>query len=83
MLFNGEIYNFKEIQKELKSNGINFISNKSDTEVVLRSLMLWGDSAVEKFDGQFSIVFMDLKNSEVTLIRDRLGQKPLFFIQMR
>lgn len=79
LLFNGEIYNFKEIQKELKSNGINFISNKSDTEVVLRSLMLWGDSAVEKFDGQFSIVFMDLKNSEVTLIRDRLGQKPLFF----
>tara|TARA_B100001121_G_scaffold32490_2_gene27104 strand:- start:9490 stop:11328 length:1839 start_codon:yes stop_codon:yes gene_type:complete len=79
LLFNGEIYNFKEIQKDLKSQGVNFISEKSDTEVVLHSLILWGDEAVHKFKGQFSIAFIDLIKNEITLIRDRLGQKPLFF----
>ena len=79
LLFNGEIYNFKEIQKDLKLKGVNFQSEKSDTEVVLNSLIMWGDDAIQKFKGQFSIVFIDLVKNEITLIRDRLGQKPLFF----
>ena len=79
LLFNGEIYNFKEIQKDLKLKGVNFQSEKSDTEVVLNSLIIWGDDAIQKFKGQFSIVFIDLVKNEITLIRDRLGQKPLFF----
>ena len=57
---------------------MNFQSEKSDTEVVLNSLITWGD-AIQKFKGQFSIVFIDLAKNEITLIRDRLGQKPLFF----
>lgn len=79
LLFNGEIFNFKEIKNELQTLGVNFKSDKSDTEVVLKSLITWGSQAISKFNGQFSIVFIDLDNNEITLVRDRLGQKPLFY----
>lgn len=81
LLFNGEIYNHEKIREELISKGINFYTSHSDSEVVLNALMFWGKNALNKFLGQFSIVFIDLKNKKILLARDRLGQKPLYFFQ--
>ncbi len=79
ILFNGEIYNHKELRTYLEDLGIKFKSNHSDTEVALLGLSKFGVSFIEKLKGQFSIVFFNYKNNEIYLIRDRLGQKPLFY----
>ena len=79
ILFNGEIYNHKELRAYLEDLGIKFKSNHSDTEVALLGLSKFGVSFIEKLKGQFSIVFFNYKNNEIYLIRDRLGQKPLFY----
>jgi len=79
ILFNGEIYNHKELRTYLENLGINFKSNHSDTEVALIGLSKFGISFIEKLKGQFSIVFFNYKNNQIYLIRDRLGQKPLFY----
>ncbi len=81
LLFNGEIYNHEAIRKELLRNGINFYTSHSDSEVVLNALIFWGKKALNKFHGQFSIVFFDLRNKKIILARDRLGQKPLYFFK--
>lgn len=78
IIFNGEIYNFKELRKELEQNGYNFKSH-SDTEVILKSYAHWGTKCVERFIGMFAIALYDSKNSKVILFRDRAGVKPLFF----
>jgi asparagine synthase (glutamine-hydrolysing) len=78
IVFNGEIYNFKEIRKELSSLGYSFIS-QSDTEVILRSYEAWGVKCIEKFIGMFSIALYDPKKNKVLFIRDRAGVKPLFY----
>jgi len=79
ILFNGEIYNHKELRTYLEDLGINFKSDHSDTEVALLGLSKFGTNFIEKLKGQFSIVFFNYKNNQVYLIRDRLGQKPLFY----
>lgn len=79
ILFNGEIYNHKELRKELESKGVNFKSSHSDTETLLLGLSYFGVEYVNKLRGQFSIIFIDQKISKVFLIRDRLGQKPLYY----
>lgn len=81
LLFNGEIYNHEIIREELISKGINFYTSHSDSEVVLNALIFWGKKALNKFHGQFSIVFFDLQNKKILLARDRVGQKPLYFFQ--
>lgn len=78
MVFNGEVYNFKEIRKELESLNYTFESN-SDTEVILKSYHAWGDEAVHKFNGMFAIVIYDGENKTIKLIRDRAGIKPLYW----
>lgn len=79
VLFNGEIYNHKELRIDLESKGVKFNSNHSDSEVVLNGLSTEGMSFISKLVGQFSIFFLDSKNIKCYLIRDRLGQKPLFY----
>jgi len=79
ILFNGEIYNHKELRTYLEDLGISFKSDHSDTEVALLGLSKFGTNFIEKLKGQFSIVFFNYKNNQVYLIRDRLGQKPLFY----
>tara|TARA_Y100001970_G_scaffold293230_1_gene438667 strand:+ start:3252 stop:5045 length:1794 start_codon:yes stop_codon:yes gene_type:complete len=79
LLFNGEIYNHKILRQELEKEGVQFISDHSDSEVVLNGFSYYGKSFAEKLIGQFSIVFFDFKLNKILLIRDRLGQKPLFF----
>ncbi len=76
--FNGEIYNFKILRKELEDLGHNFKSN-SDTEVILRSYQEWGMDMVAKLDGMFAIALVDLDKNKLLLARDRVGMKPLFY----
>ncbi len=78
LIYNGEIYNFQEIQVELELLGYIFTS-KSDTEVLLKAYHAWGLNALEKFRGMFAIAIFDKNKEELTLIRDRAGVKPLYW----
>ena len=79
IMFNGEIYNHSELRTYLEQQGINFYSDHSDTEVLLNGFSYLGINFVDKLVGQFSISFFDANSNELFLIRDRLGQKPLFY----
>ncbi|MBK8547512.1 MAG: hypothetical protein IPL63_09030 [Saprospiraceae bacterium] len=78
IVFNGEVYNFKEIRKELNQLGYEFISN-SDTEVVLKSFDAWGLQCVDKFIGMFAFAIYDNTVQKLYLCRDRAGVKPLYY----
>jgi asparagine synthase (glutamine-hydrolysing) len=76
IVFNGEIYNFLELKKEL--NGYNFKSN-CDTEVILAAYLKWGIEAIDKLNGMFAIAIFDRAKNELYLCRDRIGKKPLYY----
>lgn len=76
IIFNGEVYNFAEIAKELENFGYIFESH-SDTEVILKAYHHWGIKAVDKFIGMFAIVIYDKEVQKLIFIRDRAGVKPL------
>jgi len=78
IIYNGEVYNFKEIKKELEEYHYQFDSD-SDTEVILKAYHKWGIKAVDKFNGMFSISIYDKEKKKVVIIRDRSGIKPLFY----
>ena len=78
IIFNGEIYNFQEIRKELEGMGYSFRSH-SDTEVILKSYAKWGMDCVKQFIGMFAIAIYDRNKDKVVLFRDRAGVKPLFY----
>lgn len=80
IILNGEIYNYKEIKKELQGKGIQFHS-ESDTEVLLYSYVVWGEDCVKKFNGMWAFVIWDRSEQTLFLSRDRMGKKPLFYIQ--
>ena len=80
--FNGEIYNFKDIRRTLTLSGIQFKTN-SDTEVILRAWECWGEACVREFRGMFAFAVYDHKTGTVSLVRDRMGEKPLYYIQQR
>ncbi len=77
IIFNGEIYNFKEIRKQLIILGNNFVS-ESDTEVVIKSFIQNGVNCIDDFIGMFAFVIYDKKNKKVYFCRDRSGVKPLY-----
>ena len=79
ILFNGEIYNHRELRILLENKGVKFKTSHSDTEVLLNGFSYFGSSFVKKIQGQFSIVFLDIKKEKLFLIRDRVGQKPLYY----
>lgn len=78
IVFNGEIYNYKEIKQELVTKGHSFNSD-SDTEVILHSFHEWGADCVKRFIGIFAFVIYDKKKQSIYLFRDRAGVKPLFY----
>ncbi len=77
IVLNGEIYNFKEIRKQLKED-FEFTSG-SDTEVVLRAYQKWGVDALYKFNGMFAFAIWDNKKKTLFIARDRIGIKPLYY----
>ena len=78
--FNGEIYNFQELQPALAAAGIA-LRGRTDTEVLLESLALWGADALTKLDGMFAFAAFDTLSGELFLARDPFGEKPLYYMQ--
>ena len=78
IVFNGEIYNFQEIRKELEEKGHLFRS-KSDTEVILHAYEEWDVECLKYFRGMFALAVWDMKRKRLFLARDRLGKKPLVY----
>ncbi len=76
--FNGEVYNFLQLKKELEFLGYEFKSN-SDTEVVLKSFQQWGVDVLSRFNGMFAFAVWDDNNKRLFLCRDRYGIKPLYY----
>lgn len=80
IVHNGEVYNYKEIRKELIGRGYRFRSN-TDTEVILYSYIEWGESCLNKFNGMWAFAVYDSKTEEIFISRDRYGIKPLYYYQ--
>ncbi|MGH1359597.1 MAG: asparagine synthase (glutamine-hydrolyzing) [Burkholderiaceae bacterium] len=78
LVFNGEIYNFRELRAELIKLGHRFHSD-SDSEVVLQAYRAWGDEAVARLRGMFALCIVDHDRNRTLLARDRIGKKPLYF----
>ena len=78
IVFNGEVYNFKNIRVDLEELGYKFISN-SDTEVILYSYKEWGIKCIDKFIGMFAFAILDKVEDKLVLVRDRAGVKPLYY----
>ncbi len=76
--YNGEVYNFKQLRKQLESKGYTFVSD-TDTEVVLYSYHLWGAACVERFNGMWAFCIYDKDKHTLFLSRDRFGIKPLYY----
>ncbi len=79
IVFNGEVYNFQEVRAELEKLGDVFAS-RSDTEVVLKAYARWGPGALGRFRGMFAIAVWDDREGSLFLARDRLGVKPLYYV---
>ena len=77
VVFNGEIYNFKELKKELSRK--HSFRSQSDTEVVLEGWLEWGQNIFERLEGMFAIGIWDGRNKTLVLARDRMGEKPLYY----
>ena len=78
IVFNGEIYNYIEIREHLKTKGVQF-NGHSDTEVLLKSYEVWGESCLEKLNGMFAFGIYDHHSGTLFLARDRFGIKPLYY----
>ena len=78
LTYNGEIYNFREIRKELIAKGYSFRS-QTDSEVVLHAWSEWGQACVLKFNGMFAFAIWDSLQEDLFLVRDRYGIKPLYY----
>ena len=78
IIFNGEIYNYRELRRELEGFGQRF-QTQSDTEVIVHGYAQWGESVFEHLDGMFGIAIWDTRTRSLLLARDRFGEKPLFY----
>ncbi len=78
LTYNGEIYNYKELRDDLRKKGYTFKTN-SDTEVLLKSYIEWGEKCVNKLNGMFAFAIYDKIKNEIFIARDRYGIKPLYY----
>src|ERR671910_201361 len=81
VVFNGEIYNFAEVRRELTQHGHRFRTN-SDTEVIVHGYEQWGERCVDRFRGMFAFAVWDSAARRLLLARDRLGVKPLYYAEV-
>lgn len=81
IVYNGEVYNFKQLRTELEARGHRF-RTRSDTEVVLRAYLEWGADCAKRLEGIFAFAIWDVRRAELVLVRDRLGVKPLFYTRL-
>jgi asparagine synthase (glutamine-hydrolysing) len=80
LVFNGEIYNWRDLRKELEALGHAFHS-QSDSEVVLIGFSVWGSNLIERLEGMFAMAIWDEQTRSLLLARDRMGEKPLYYTQ--
>lgn len=80
IVYNGEIYNFRDIRNELERSGTNFVTH-SDTEVVLKAYARWGDGCLTRFRGMFAFALWDAGKHRLLIARDPMGIKPLYYAQ--
>jgi len=78
LVFNGTIYNYKELRAELLEMGYDFFS-EGDTEVILKAYHAWGEKCVQRFYGMFAFAVWDMRDKSLFLARDRLGIKPMYY----
>lgn len=81
IVFNGEIYNFREIRRELENLGVRFSTN-SDTQVLLESYARWGSAFLDRVNGMFALAIWDRREQTLLLARDRMGEKPLYYASL-
>lgn len=79
IVFNGEIYNFRELRRQLEARGHVFRSHHSDTEVILYGYREWGEAVPERLEGMFAFAIWDTRQRRLFLARDRLGIKTLYY----
>ena len=77
--FNGEIYNYLEIRKELEQKGVHFDTG-TDTEVILKAYRQWGQDCVSRFNGMWAFAVYDQREQSLFMSRDRIGIKPLYYL---
>ena len=80
IVFNGEIYNFRDLRRELESAGVEFRS-QSDTEVILAAYRVWGEGCLSRLRGMFAFALWDAPQKRLLLARDPMGIKPLYYFQ--
>ena len=78
IVFNGTIYNYPQLRKQLQAQGVQF-SSSGDTEVILKAYEVWGEACVEKLIGMFAFAIWDARIEKLFIARDRLGIKPLYY----
>src|SRR6202142_1168855 len=82
IVFNGEIYNFRELRKELEAGGVSFMSH-SDAEVILAAYRVWGEGCLTRLGGMFAFALWDAASRRLLLARDPMGIKPLYYHQSK
>jgi asparagine synthase (glutamine-hydrolysing)/amidotransferase len=80
LTYSGEVFNFRDLRAELVSRGHRF-RTRSDTEVVLHSYLEWGAECVDRLIGMYAFAVWDARRDELVMVRDRMGVKPLFYMQ--
>jgi asparagine synthase (glutamine-hydrolysing) len=78
MVYTGEVYNFTELRRELIAKGHSF-ETASDTEVILRGYLQWGETLADRLNGMYAFAIWDSRERKLVMIRDRMGVKPLYF----